>query len=69
MKSLKILIGGVCACLISSAQVPEIRPQVAGRAVQEGQVTIVHLAPRFATAIRMVRIYLTDHDFRRILGS
>jgi hypothetical protein len=53
MKSLKILIGGVCACLISSAQLPEIRPQVAGRAVQEGQVTVVHLAPRFATAIRM----------------
>src|ERR1700693_5539951 len=53
MKSLKILIGGVCACLISSAQMPEVRPQVAGRAVQEGQVTLVHLAPRFATAIRM----------------
>ena len=29
MKSLKILIGGVCACLISSAQVPEVRPRVA----------------------------------------
>src|SRR5580658_3685148 len=53
MKSLKILIGGVCACLISSAQVPEVRPQVAAHAVQEGQVTVVHLAPRFATAIRM----------------
>src|ERR1700689_1955584 len=53
MKSLTLLIGGVCACLISSAQVPEVRPQVAGRAVQEGQVTVVHLAPRFATAIRM----------------
>ena len=26
---------------------------VAGRAVQEGQVTIMYLAPRFATAIRM----------------
>ena len=50
MKSLKILIGGVCACLISSAQMPEVRPQVAGRAVQEGQVTVVSLAPRFATA-------------------
>jgi hypothetical protein len=53
MKSLKIAIGGVCACLIASAQVPEVRPQVAGRAVQEGQITVVYLAPRFATAIRM----------------
>jgi hypothetical protein len=53
MKSLKMAIGGVCACLIASAQVPEVRPQVAGRAVQEGQVTVVYLAPRFATAIRM----------------
>src|SRR5690348_10019516 len=53
MKSLKILTGAVCTCLLSSAQVPEIRPQIAGRAVQEGQVTVVHLAPRFATAIRM----------------
>src|ERR1035437_3107231 len=53
MKSLRILIGGACACLIASAQVPEVRPQVAGRAIQEGQVTVVYLAPRFATAIRM----------------
>ena len=53
MKHLKIVIGGVCACLISSAQIPEVRPQVAGRAVQEGQITVVYLAPRFATAIRM----------------
>ena len=53
MKSLRIVIGGACACLIASAQVPEVRPQVAGRAVQEGQVTVVYLAPRFATAIRM----------------
>ena len=35
------------------AQVPEITPQVVGRAVPEGQVTVVYLAPRFATAIRM----------------
>ena len=35
------------------AQVPAVRPQVVGRAVQEGQVTTVYLAPRFATAIRM----------------
>jgi hypothetical protein len=53
MKSLKMAIGGLCACLIASAQVPEVRPQVAGRAVQEGQITVVYLAPRFATAIRM----------------
>ena len=53
MKSLRILAGVVCTCLLSSAQVPEVRPQVAGRAVQEGQVTVVYLAPRFATAIRM----------------
>lgn len=53
MKSLRTLIGGVGACLIASAQVPEVRPQVAGRAVQEGQVTIVYVAPRFVTAIRM----------------
>ena len=53
MKSLKMAIVGVCACLIAIAQVPEVRPQVAGRAVQEGQVTVVYLAPRFATAIRM----------------
>jgi hypothetical protein len=53
MKSLKMAIVGICACLIASAQVPEVRPQVAGRAVQEGQITVVYLAPRFATAIRM----------------
>ena len=53
MKNLRIAIGVVCACLIAIAQVPEVRPQMAGRAVQEGQVTVVYLAPRFATAIRM----------------
>src|ERR1700683_4201806 len=53
MKSLEIVIGGVCACLFVSAQVPEVRPQVTGRAVQEGQVAVLYLAPRFATAIRM----------------
>src|SRR5215467_4465946 len=35
------------------AQVPAVRPQVVGHAVQEGQVTTVYLAPLFATAIRM----------------
>jgi hypothetical protein len=53
MTSLKIAIGGICACLTVSAQIPVVRPQVVGRAVQEGQVTVVYLAPRFATAIRM----------------
>lgn len=53
MKSLSILAGLVSTCLLSGAQVPEVRPQVAGRAVQEGQVTVVYLAPRFVTAIRM----------------
>ncbi len=53
MKSLKILVGGICACLISRAQTPSVRPQVAGRAIQEGQVATVYLAPRFATAIRL----------------
>src|SRR5215469_3597833 len=39
--------------LLCYGQVPAVRPQVVGRAVQEGQVTTVYLAPRFATAIRM----------------
>ena len=34
-------------------QAPIVRPQVVGSAVQEGQVTTVYLAPRFATVIRM----------------
>jgi hypothetical protein len=46
MNSLNVVITGICACLTASAQVPMVRPQVAGRAVQEGQVTVVHLAPR-----------------------
>jgi hypothetical protein len=53
MNSLRTTVGSVCLCFIASAQLPEVRPQVAGRAVQEGQVTTVYLAPRFATAIRM----------------
>ena len=31
----------------------QVRPQVAGRPIRDGQVTTVYLAPRFATAIRM----------------
>lgn len=34
-------------------QLPAVRPQVVGRAAQEGQLTTIYLAPRFATAIRM----------------
>ena len=53
MNILNVVIAGTCACLTASAQVPVVRPQVAGRAVQEGQITVVYLAPRFATAVRM----------------
>jgi len=31
----------------------QVRPQVVGRPIRDGQVTIVYLAPRYATAIRM----------------
>ena len=53
MKALNVALVALWACCISVAQVPEITPQVTGRAVQDGQVTVVYLAPRFATAIRM----------------
>lgn len=53
MKTLRAAVGVACASVIAVAQIPEVRPQIAGRAVQEGQVTVVYLAPRFATAIRM----------------
>lgn len=40
-----------------AAQTPSVsilvRPQIAGRAIRDGQVTTVYLAPRYATAIRM----------------
>jgi len=32
---------------------PQIQPQVVGRAIRDGQVTTIFLAPRYATAIRM----------------
>jgi hypothetical protein len=35
-----------------SGSIP-VRPQVAGRAIRDGQVMTVYLAPRYATAIRM----------------
>jgi hypothetical protein len=53
MNGRKAAIGIVWACVCAGAQTPEVRPQIAGRPVQEGQVTVVYLAPRFATAIRM----------------
>ena len=31
----------------------QVQPQVVGRPIREGQVTTVHLAPRYVTAIRM----------------
>ena len=31
----------------------QVQPQVAGRAIRDGQVTTVYLAPRYATTIRM----------------
>ena len=31
----------------------QVRPQVVGRSIRDGQVTTVYLAPRYATAIRM----------------
>jgi len=50
---MKVLFCATFLVALCYAQVPEVRPQVVGRAVQEGQVTTVYLAPRFATAIRM----------------
>ena len=31
----------------------QVRPQVAGRSIRDGQLTTVYLAPRYATAIRL----------------
>jgi hypothetical protein len=53
MKRIKIALWTFWTCSIGWAQIPEITPHVVGRAVQEGKVTAVYLAPRFATAIRM----------------
>lgn len=53
MNAIKAPIAIALACLCAGAQTPEVRPQIAGRPVQEGQVTVVYMAPRFATAIRM----------------
>jgi hypothetical protein len=44
--------GGVL-CRAQVPTVAAVRPEIVGRAVGEGQVTTVYLAPRFVTAIRM----------------
>jgi hypothetical protein len=45
------------ALAVSMAQgpqpVPRVQPQVLARAVGDGRVTVVYLAPRYATAVRM----------------
>ncbi len=50
----------LCGALAASAAIaqqtqpmPQVEPQVLARAVSDGRVTVVHLAPRYATAIRM----------------
>jgi hypothetical protein len=43
----------VCGVTICCGQTPLVQPQIVGRAIQEGQVTTIYVAPRFATAIRM----------------
>ena len=53
MKRIKVVLWDLWACCICLAQAPQITPQMEGRAVHEGQVTVVYLAPRFATAIWM----------------
>jgi hypothetical protein len=52
MKASRVVIGAFTSVL-AVAQVPEVQPRVTGRSLQEGKVTVVYLAPRFATAIRM----------------
>lgn len=48
---------GTLAAGIAQAQrtepMPRVEPQVLARVVNDGQVTVVYLAPRYATAIRM----------------
>jgi hypothetical protein len=43
----------------------QVRPQVGGRPIRDGQVTTVYLAPRYATAIRMVALVLAGIALRR----
>ena len=54
---LEWFLGGMLAAGAAWAQrtepMPQIEPQVLARGVSDGRVTVVHLAPRYATAIRM----------------
>lgn len=56
-RSLIPLLSGTLAASAALAQptepMPQVEPQVLARAVRDGRVTVVHLAPRYATAIRM----------------
>ena len=51
------LLGLLWLCSVSFAQSSDqqldISPRIVGRTLSEGQVTVVQVAPRFATAIRM----------------
>ncbi len=64
MRRMKVAVGALCAWWACSAQVPDVVPKVVGRAAPDGQVTLVYLAPRFATVIRM-----TDAVNSVILGD
>jgi hypothetical protein len=56
-RNLAWFLCGSLATGITQAQrtepTPRVEPQVLARAVDDGQVTVVYLAPRYATAIRM----------------
>ena len=64
MRRMEVAVGALCAWCACSAQVPDVAPKVVGRAAPDGQVTLVYLAPRFATVIRM-----TDAVNSVILGD
>ena len=48
-----LLSGALCAAQGSDPP-PRVQPQVLAQAVNDGRVTVVYLAPRYATAIRMI---------------
>ncbi len=43
----------IAAAIVGTAQTSGIRAEVVARPLQDGQVSTIHLAPRFVTAIRM----------------